>query len=56
MPRLTVKLPVCPVPECRHVGKLPGSKSTTFICNGGKDQIHRRTKMELREFVEVRRG
>ena len=50
---LRVQLPVCPVPECRKVGKQPGRPAVTYICTGGEGSLHKRTKMELREFREV---
>lgn len=52
---LTISLPVCPVADCRTVGKIPGSSyGGRSYCVGKKGSLHPRAKMELRTFVEER--
>jgi hypothetical protein len=53
MKPLEVELPVCPVPECRHVGKHPGQRRMQFDCTGPPGAVHKRVKMVLTVFREV---
>lgn len=49
---LEVELPVCPT--CFHVGKHPGQQRMRFDCTGPPGAIHKRQKMRLVRFREVR--
>jgi hypothetical protein len=52
--RLEVELPVCPVPDCGLIGKLPSHITRKDWCNGGTRNPHRPVKMEKRRFVEAK--
>jgi len=50
---LTVDLPTCP--ECEHVSKVPASLwSGKGFCKGPKGAPHKKERMVVRQFQEVR--
>jgi hypothetical protein len=54
--KLLADLPVCPEPNCRRVGRLPGPLGLKGYCTGGLENPHKKRRMETLPFVEERRG
>lgn len=54
---LRVQLPVCPVDNCRRVGKIPvGHFGAAEYCSGPIGNSHKKVRMKKRTFEMVEEG
>jgi len=55
--KLTVELPVCPIGDCRRVGKIPvGHFGGAEYCSGPIGNSHKKVRMKKRTFEMVDEG